>query len=175
MKNVIRLLFLSTLLVFSSCISNDDEDVTVDLEGVWRMTSFSTTNPYDLNGDGTPNNDIIVETGCYQNETIEFMSNGTGVSTNRSFLDIEVTIVTGTTDEYEYDFDCVSEFFQEDFTWTQTGSSVAVTIGAFTILATQTGDTLTLIIPSGFSIDIPDGNGATVTLNETVTVIYTKE
>lgn len=175
MKNLFRLALLSVALVFSSCVVNDDEDTSVDLVGTWKMTSFTISTPYDLNGDGTPNTDILVETGCYQNETLDFNDNGSGVSTNRSYLDIEVELVTGTTDQYNYNIDCVDEFFQEDFTWSQTGSSVAVTIGAFTVLATQSADTLTLVIPSGFSLEIPDGNGATFTLNETVTVVYTKQ
>jgi hypothetical protein len=177
MKNLFRLTFLSLFLVVASCVTNDDLDVTSDLEGTWRMTSFSSENPYDLNGDGTANTDIIIETGCYQNETLDFNANGTGVATNRSYLDIETIITVGTTNEVEYILDCVDEFFAQDFTWTQNGSSLSLTIDGITIVATLSGNTITLILPSGFTVEVIDsaGNNALVETTENVTVVYTKQ
>lgn len=177
MKNLFRFAFLSLFLVVSSCVTNDDEDVTTDLAGTWRMTSFSSENPYDLNGDGTANTDIIVETGCYQNETLDFNANGTGVATNRSFLDIETIITVGTTNEVEYILNCIDELFVQDFTWTQNGSSIAIGIDGLTIVTTLSGNTITLIIPSGLTFETIDsgGNNALIEITENVTVVYTKQ
>ena len=175
MKNLLRFLTLTLLLSITACTTNDDGDTSVGLEGTWLMTSFDVGEAYDLNGDGTANSDVIVETGCYQNETLDFNVDGTGVSTNRSFVDIQVTIVTGTTDEVTYSVECIDELFTQAFTWGQTGSTVLITIDGFFITASLDGDTLTFTIPAGFSIDIPDGNGGLITLDQNVTMVYTKQ
>lgn len=175
MKNLLKVFLVSLFL--TSCIVNDNFDVTVDLVGTWRMTSFSTENAYNLNGDGTANTDVIVETGCYQNETIEFIADNTGVSRSTSFLDIETIITVGTTNEVEYNIDCVAEIFNSNFTWSQNGSAVSITDTGVTITGTLIGSTITLVIPEGFSIEGLDnsGNNVLITILEDVTIVYTKQ
>ena len=175
MKNLLRLCTIAITLFFASCTSNDDGDTSNGLEGTWIMTSFDVGEAYDLNGDGTANSDVIVETGCYQNETIDFNPDNTGVITNRTFLDLQVDIVVGTTDEVTYSYTCEDDLFTQNFTWGQTTSTVLITIDNFFITATLDGDTLTFTVPAGFSIDIPDGNGGLISLDQNVTVVYTKQ
>lgn len=175
MKNLLRFLVLVLLFSAASCTTNEDADTSGGLEGTWQMTLFDVGEAYDLNDDGTASSDVIAETGCYQNETLEFNSDGTGVSTNRSSADVEVTLVTGTTDEVMYTVTCIDDLLIQDFTWGLTGSTALITIDNFFITASLDGDTLTFTIPSGFSIDIPDGNGGLITLNSNVTVVYTRQ
>jgi len=177
MKNLFRFAFLSLFIVISACVTNDDEDVITDLAGTWKMTSFSSENAYDLNGDGVANTDVIVESGCYQNETLDFNANGTGVATSRSFLDIETEIVIGTTNEVTYTLECIDDIAIENFTWSQSGSSLTLTVDTITVVATLSGNTISFVIPEGFSVQGFDsgGNSVLIEITENVTVVYTKQ
>src|SRR5690606_8985173 len=92
-----------------------------------KMTAFNTENAYDLNGDGTISSDVMGQTNCYQNETIVFNSNNTGAEMSTSRLDINLELVAGSANEYEYNVECVSENSTKAFTWTNNGNTVIIT------------------------------------------------
>ena len=177
MKTLFRIACLASLLLFNSCIVNDTfaDDVTTTLTGTWLMTSFNVGTPYDLNGDGTASADLLEETACYENETLEFREDNSGESVSRSYADIEVTLVIGTTNEVTYAVSCVSEMFTQDFIWSRNGNTVTITIGGASFNANvNNNNKLSFTIPQGFSIESPE-NGVLVTLTSDVTVIYTKQ
>lgn len=170
MKKVFSLVLF--VVLFASCSSDDDNGVAI--EGTWKMTAFKSQNAYDLNGDGVISNDIMGQTNCYQNETLVFNSNGTGASFSTSFAEIELVLVTGTTDQYEYSVDCVIENFTSAFTWTQDGDNISITEFGQTDTGVQNGNKLTFVINDGFSIDITQGSGV-VTIDEDLTLEFIKQ
>jgi len=161
---------------FTACSSDDDSsNNSTSLEGNWKLTAFETENPYDLNNDGTASKSVMDETNCYQNETIRFDADGTGEATSTSYADIQLTLVAGTTDEYEYTVDCVSETETTPFVYDKDENEVSLSItGAGNATATLSGNTLTYVIQDGFFVDV-DENGTTVTVTEDITFVYTKQ
>ena len=174
MKRLMGFLFIATLL--ASCSSDDDNGNNgTSLEGNWKLTAFETENAYDLNNDGTASKSVMDETNCYQNETIRFDADGTGEATSTSYADIQLTLVAGTTDEYEYTVDCVSETEVTPFVYDKDGNEVSLIItGAGNATATLSGNTLTYVIQDGFFVEV-DENGTTVTVTEDITFVYTKQ
>ena len=79
MKKIVLTLLIASVLF--SCKKDDDGNTEIAIDGIWRLTSFTTENAYDLNEDGTSSNDVISETSCYQNETLEFNADNTGTAT----------------------------------------------------------------------------------------------
>lgn len=171
MKTLLRVLFVS--LFIASCTSNDDEDVTTDLVGTWRLTSATTENPFDFNNDGNLTTDLLIETPCYPNETMDFNSGGTGVVTSRSYADITAQFV-GNTNEVLYLVQCFDELDTDNITWEQNGSAITITLGTLTISATLSGDQLVFVVPSGFEFEGAE-NGVIVSLLETLTFTYEKQ
>lgn len=171
MKKLLSLLILAA--IFVSC-SSDDDDAGVAVEGTWKMTTFRSENAYDLNGDGTISNDIMGQTDCYQNETLVFNSNGTGADVSTSYPNIQLELVAGTTDEYEYNVECMEEATTTAFTWTQNGETVIVTQPDRVLTGTQEDDEITFTAVNGFTIEVEQGNG-TATVTEDLTIIYQKQ
>lgn len=175
MKNLLAIGLM--LLVFVSCSSDDNNgnnNQEVAVQGTWKLTSIQTETAFDLNNDGTATRDLMVETDCYQNETIEFNSGGTGKAISRSYADIELEIIVGTTNEYAYTVECVAEDDIDTFTYTQNGNKVSLDLDGDTITATLDGNTLTYVIQSGFFVEtVVDGD--VVYLIEDLKFVYTKE
>jgi len=168
------------MLAFTSCNDDDvdfsmEEEETALLEGRWNLTAFRTENEYDLNEDGTASNDLIAETGCYMEDFLQFINISTIVFTSRSFANIELDIVTGTTDEYEYTITCESQTELTNATFTADGDTLEILVeGQTPVEGTINGTTLTIVIPDSFPIEVEEGDG-TATLTEDVTFVYTKQ
>ncbi len=171
MKKLVTLILVAA--IFVSC-SSDDDDGGVAIEGTWKMTAFKTQNAYDLNGDGIISNDVMGQTNCFQNETLIFNANNTGADMSTSRLEIELELVAGTTDEYEYSIECVSENTTTAFTWSQNGDTVIVTQADGTLTGTQVGNEITFSLPNGYPIPVEQGGG-TATITEDLTIIYQKQ
>lgn len=166
------------LLVFISCSGDDNNDNNtnqeVAVQGTWKLTSIQTETAFDLNNDGTATRDLMAETNCYQNETIEFLSDGTGKAISRSYADIDLEITVGTTNEYSYNIACVAEDDIDSFTYTQNGSNISLDLDGGIITATLDGNKLTYVIQSGFFVEtVVDGE--VVYLIEDLKFVYTKE
>ena len=171
---IIALLLIS-ILTFS-CSSDDDEDgVTTSIDGTWKMTSFLSETAFDINQDGTSSNDVIVDTGCYQNETFTLNTDNTGTVNSTSYADFYLELVIGTTDEYEYTFECVLEDDSYEITWSQDGNSITVLEGGVpSLTGVLSGNTITFVIPNGYFTEIVE-NGVIVEVTEDLTIIYTKQ
>lgn len=161
--------------LFTAC-SNDDDGGSngTSVEGNWRLTAFTTENNYDINEDGTATNDFMMETNCYSNETITFNSNNTGTVTSRSFADITLELVSGSTTDYEYSVDCVQETDNTTIVWAQSENIVTLTGPGIVYEGLISGSTLTFVIEEGVFIEVEDGSG-TATTTEDITFVYTKQ
>ena len=172
-----RIACFSFVLLFSSCIVNDTfaDDPLISLEGTWRLTSFGIGNGYDLDGDGVASSNLLDETECYNNETLEFRDDNSGESVSTSYADIEVTFVAGSTTEVAYAVSCINEMLREEFTWSRNGNNITINVGGSSFNAsTNINNKLSFVIPQGFSIEVPE-NGVLVTFTSNVTMVYTKQ
>ncbi|HPF10388.1 MAG TPA: lipocalin family protein [Flavobacteriaceae bacterium] len=173
MKKLI-LIVLAVTLVLGCSKDDDNKSSGTTLEGTWKLTSFTVETAYDLNEDGTATNDVMAETNCYQNETIEFESNNSGTLVSRSYADISLDLVIGTTNDYEYTVTCVQQNDETAFTWSKSGNSVTITVSGVPFTATLSGNTLTLVIPQGYTVEVEQGNG-TAFVTEDITYVFTKQ
>ncbi|WP_460218728.1 hypothetical protein [Psychroserpens sp. MEBiC05023] len=150
----------------------DNNQQASGIEGTWLLTAWIGEEPIDLNNDGTENINFLEEMDCYNNETIVFSSNGTGLVMSTSYADISVELVIGTTDEYSFTIDCIDEIENTDITWTQTDNTVSITDDFGTTDWTLLGNQLSFTVPEGFTSVSED---ATVTIIQDLTFVYTKQ
>ena len=171
---IIALLLVSVLTF--SCSSDDDDNETNSLIGTWIMTGFLSENVYDLNEDGTASNNVIVETGCYQNELIIISAAGEATIVSNSYLDIALELVAGTTDEYNYVFNCViSSTDYLTLGWDQDGTTISFYDGSDLVAeANFSGITLTFVLPDAYDVEVVE-NGIIVNITEDLTYVYTKQ
>lgn len=173
MRKLFGLLLVT--IAFTGCSKDDDNnDNSTSVEGTWKLTAFETENAYDLNNDGTASKSVMDETSCYQNEFIKFNADGTGQATSNSYAEIQLVLVAGTNDEYEYSIDCVSEIDVTPFVYIKDGNQVDLSVGGSNASATISGNTLTYVIQDGFFVEVDD-NGTTTTVTEDITFVYTKQ
>lgn len=174
MKKFFGILFIA--FAFTACSSDDDaNNVTPSVAGTWKMTAFNMENAYDLNGDGNASINLMDETGCYQNELMVFNADSSGRITSNSYADINLDLVMGTTDEYEYSIECEFDTEVTPFTYIYTDNQVKIIVDDMEVNATISGNTLTYVIPSGMFFEVEDPVSGTVTIVEDVTFIYTKQ
>lgn len=172
-----KLFIIAGILSLSAC-SNDEGlfdpnagGNDVGLQGNWKLTSMLVETPVDINEDGTLGTDLMVESGCYQNETMVFNANLTGQNLSTSHLLFSVTgsfpeDVTLTTE-------CIQENETTNFTWLQNENTVTVTTADSGIMTgTLTGNVLTFVIPDG---QIYMDENLEVVLIEDLTFVYTKQ
>jgi hypothetical protein len=145
---------------------------SMSIVGTWRLTAWNSTNPVDINNDGVPSTNLLTEFNCYTNETIVFNSDNTGMIMSRSYAEIELELVTGTTNTYEYMTTCIQEIENTPMTWTQAGNIVAVDDGFSVVNLSLNTNQLSFLIPNGFQADSTDGM---VTVEEDLTFVYTKQ
>jgi len=173
MKKVLSLLAITLVLI--SCSGDDDnKSSNVSVEGTWKMTVFGGETAVDIDMDGDSSNNLITETGCYENETFVFNADGTGMVNSTSYVDIQLDIVAGSTDEYEYTIECVQENDSTTMTWTQNGSSITVISDDASFSGTKDGDKITFVIPNGYDLEVVEGDG-TAFLIEDLTIVYEKQ
>lgn len=95
LTNYMNFCFLILLLCFqSSChknnlaeenVSDQFSDATIQprsLYGNWELSVMRTDVGIDLNGDGTANTNLLLETDCYSNMRIQFFEDGTFFTEN---------------------------------------------------------------------------------------------
>ncbi len=171
MKKIFTLLMAFTLCI--SCSSDDDsgnESESQNPVGSWILNSVTSATSFDLNGDGQGSNDLLIETGCLQNETLVFADDNTAIAFSTSFLDIFVEIDTSTNEATQV-IDCIEEIFNTELTWTLDGNVVSINDGEETINAAINGDNLSFMLPGGLFLEVLEGD-AVVELNENVTFSY---
>lgn len=177
MKNFFKFFTITLLAVTVSCSSDDDASsggADASVVGTFRMVSFESESSFDLDGDGDSSRDLLEETGCYQNETITFANNNTGVALSTSYADIyvDVEVVNGEETTTQI-VQCIEEDDTSNFTWAQANNTITITVDGEAIVATFTNDNqIVFVIPSGFIGELEDGAEGSVFLTEDVTVTY---
>lgn len=179
-----RFLVLLCCFVFLTAFTCDNEpidddfdltqDNTITLTGTWKLTSWISSSPVDINNDGVTSTDLLTEFDCYNNETIVFNADGTGISQSTSYADITLELVVGTTDSYEYSVDCIQEIDNFSFNWEQSTNNVTVTDefnDTYNFTLNQQNQ-LTIFIPEGFFAANEDFS---VTTTQDLTFIYSKQ
>lgn len=177
MKNFFKFLTITLLAVTVSCSSDDDsssDDANGTIVGEFRMVSFESESSFDLDGDGNSSRDLLEETGCYQNETIIFSDNNTGVATSRSYAEISVDIeIVNGEDTTVQMVECIEEEDISNFVWAQVNNTITITVDGEAIVATSTtNNQLVFVIPAGFIGEVEDDAEGSVFLTEDVTVTY---
>ncbi len=144
-----------------------------DIVGTWLLTAWIGEEPIDLNNDGTENTNFLEEMDCYNNETLVFNNDNTGMTVSTSFADIEIFLEDGSDSEFDFTVDCILENESTEFTWSQSGSTITTTDVFGTFDWELDGNTLSTTIPEGFTvINIED---ATVSTIQDLTFVYTKQ
>ena len=164
-------------LAFLSCSSDDDStnggDDNGNLElGIYRLTSFETVSSFDFDGDGDSSNDLLIETGCLQNERLVFTDGNLVASISSSSLDIFVEIDTDS-GELTQIVDCVEEEDSVVLAFEVNGNDISIIDGTTVLIAgVISGDQLIFEVPEGFIFETIE-SGVTVTLTETAVLTYT--
>ncbi|RZN81023.1 MAG: hypothetical protein EVB11_10700 [Winogradskyella sp.] len=144
-----------------------------DIVGTWLLTAWIGEEPIDLNNDGAENVNFLEEMDCYNNETLVFNNDGTGASVSTSFADIEIFLEVGSTNSVDFNVECIEEDETTDFTWQQSGTMVSITDVFGTNDWELDGNTLSILIPEGFSVINTDD--ASVNTIQDLTFVYTKQ
>ena len=163
------LLLASTIFLFSC---NSDDDSTPSAEGTWKLTTFTINEAADINNDGNATTNFITETGCYNNSNLILSSNSVA-NFRLEELDIQLDLVAGTTDQYEYTVDCLPA---EDYlgTWTQNNNSVAIIIDGETENFSLNGNVLSKSFPEFVEIQV-NVNGVIEYRTVGATLVFTKQ
>ena len=169
MKKLLLLLVPALLLI--SC-NNDDDSSSASVEGTWKLTTFTTSQPSDVNNDGVETTNFIAETNCYNNSFLILSSNSVA-NARIEELDLTLDLVAGTTDQYEYTVDCLSA--EDAFgVWAQNNNTVTVTIDGEPLDLSLSGNTLSVTIPDFAAIEV-EQNGTIVTEFVGATLVFTKQ
>jgi hypothetical protein len=151
----------------------DQNQQATDVEGTWLLTAWIGDEPIDLNNDGVESDNFLNEMDCYNNETILFSDGGTGVIMSTSYAEFMFDILVGTTNEFDYTIDCIEEDENTNFTWTQTGNTVAITDDFGTTNVTIIGNQISIFVPNGFIAF--SSEDVEVTTIQNLTFVYTKQ
>ena len=156
-------------LFFINCSSDSTDMGEVPEEfsvvGTWKLTSYTFENRYDFNKDGTSSNDFMLETACFDNNTITLNANRTGESIVPAALEFSFT------GPNEYIMSCSSSLTKDPLTWSVEGDVLTVQGSVSAYKATIDGNTFTLtknadqLVQALFGPDFKD--------NETI--VYTKQ
>ncbi|MDD7884872.1 hypothetical protein [Flavivirga sp. 57AJ16] len=165
-----KLLFILcfALLLFTSCSSEDNDDLSV--VGTWKLTAWDVVGGFDINNDGTVSTNILDEIECVNNETLIFEPNGV-MSSNKTFsLDIDITLLEGTTDEYVFNVMCDQEgVIGFATTYSQNGDTLIFNDKESTIK----GDQLFRVLKE--AITIYNTGFTEVLATKDLTLVYTKQ
>src|SRR5690625_20041 len=139
----------------------------VEVIGTWKVTSLEFDEPFDINGDGEANKDLLIETGCYQNELMVFNEDFTGSIISNDYAAIEVNVEVGGNDEVSYAFECEEDSDESSIVWTQEENTVLITLEEEIFEATLSGDKLIFTIEEGFYISGADEEMLNITFTYT--------
>lgn len=172
MKKLFSVLILA--MIFVGCSSDDDNNAAVNLEGNWKMTAAHSENAHDMNNDGNASTDVMAQTNCYANETMEFHANNTLTIKNSSYLDIEMELIVGTTNQFHYDITCEMENDVTMGTYTRNGNTVTIIAEGQTVVGNLSGSELTFTIANFLLFEVTNNQGTTY-VTEDVTFTFTKQ
>ncbi|MCW4468712.1 hypothetical protein OGH69_07050 [Flavobacterium sp. MFBS3-15] len=138
MKKMTMVAFAATALLALSCSSDDNDTTTSAVAGKWKLTSVTTNEPFDGNGDGTESTDLLTEAGnCLPDSYLEFGSDGSFTS----FMNVapeEGATCEATTKEGSYELEYLSvkteveiEGETERITYQKSGNLLRINIPEF--------------------------------------------
>lgn len=99
-----------------------------DVVGDWQLLGWQSDIPRDIDNDGVATSDYLTEIDCFENETASFNTDGTGTLYYRQSMEVEVSSPTNDPSNLEYSVQCFEDVRTLDFTWTQEGDSITVTL-----------------------------------------------
>lgn len=172
MKVIFKLVLILFVFSFCACSSDDDSngDTNTSLEGVWTLSSLKVESSFDFNNDGTASRNLFEETPCYNDDFINFRSDGTvNIVTALTVISIEITSPT----EYGHVYQCLDGLDQET-TWTRDGNTITVENGSTDFVGVISGNKLTVFVEDLFEMEMYDGTNYSYP-EEDVTLVYTKQ
>ncbi len=177
MKNFFKFFTITLLAITVSCSSDDDsssENNSVS-GSTFLLTAFETESSLDIDGDGDSSTNLLVETGCLQNNRLVFSTNGTVTAINDSFLDIFVD--EDANGDIVQIVECTPTNDTETLPFSENGNSVSIDDEDEAITGTLSGDQLVFILNNGFVGEFlnEDGSDGTFELEETITITYSRQ
>lgn len=163
---------------FVSC-NNDDDNVTVggtaELNGTWKLTTFTMDQGIDFNNDGSLSEDLIAETGCYNNSTLVFTGANTAIF-NIEEVNIDMELAAGSQTDYNYTTECAGST-PEAVTYTSTPTTVTIDFPGtedddMPLVLARSGNTLSY--DSSFPVPV-EVNGEMSNIFVDVDFIFTKQ
>jgi hypothetical protein len=166
-------LALIALAAFAIACSDDDNDsattVNASLDGTWKLTAFTLNEPVDLNGDNAATTNMIIESDCYDNSTIVFVS-GTTATLNLQELDITLVATELGTD---LAVDCIDSV---PMVYTYTATDNSVTFDGETVHTfTRSGNTLSVDLPTVAGVPVEGTDGEITYDFVGGTLVFTKQ
>ncbi|HEX8564000.1 MAG TPA: lipocalin family protein [Flavobacterium sp.] len=163
--------FVAFAALLFSCSDDDDSNTVSNPEGLYRMTAFNISEePSDLDGDGDASTNIMNETHCFDNSTVQINEDHT-FTANSEGLEIQIDSEGNPSEFACYDDGAISG------TWSLSGNEIT-----FTFLSDGSGDTFTYdidadslsyFIPDGTAFGTVGGNPAYITSD--IEIVYTKQ
>lgn len=162
-----KLLFvLSIVFLFSSCDSDDDGDNTPNsLSGNFEIVSYTSAIAFDYNLDGTETTNVLLETGCIQDDDIDFNSETTATFFRNSNWATSITEDPNNPGNFFFTQTCTASqgFGTFDVTLAYQGNTVVATFNDFPAswngTISEDFTTVTFIAPENFPIFEFDADG----------------
>ncbi|MCA0131639.1 hypothetical protein [Winogradskyella alexanderae] len=104
------------------------EPVVFNVVGEWKLLGWQSDIPRDIDNDGIETNDYLMEIDCFENETASFNADGTGALYYRESMQVQVSSPTNNPNDLDYSVECFEDVRTFDFTWTQEGDAITVTL-----------------------------------------------
>jgi len=151
----------------------DCETEFVDTIGAWKLVGWVTNVLRDIDNDGIVTNNYLDEIDCYENETLTFSDNGTGIIFLRSHADISFTLINGPQSGEDFFIDCNPINEDVPFSWVQNGNMITFTQTDGTVSNYfRNGNSLFVAFDDGFyATNTEDSNSVII---ERVTFVYVK-
>jgi hypothetical protein len=165
MKKIIYLTLLGT--AFLSC--SKDSNKNSSPEGTWKLKTLTTAIPIDFNNDCNATTDLKTETGCYNNTSIIFNSNGKGIG-NLESVDTFLALIDPSNPQLYYGVNCETST-PKSFTWSQKGNEI--TIEGDQIKSTISESTLITVLPEFEFKDLQ--NGQVIRKTTKLTYVFTRQ
>jgi len=140
----------------------------VDVVGTWKLISWNTDELRDINNDGIVTNNYLDDIDCYDNETIQFNPDTTGIMFLRSTA---IFTFTPTEDGEDFFTQCISIMENKSFTWTETINSVMLSFADGTSLSLFKNGNLYTAKDDGFYAQSTVDDSVIV---ERITFVYNK-
>ena len=148
------------------------QPVFEDTEGTWKLISWLNDQGIDIDNDGVVTFDYLEEIDCYENETITFNGDGTGIFFLRSVAEITYTPNGSGGEDFFITCNTISENIP--FTWIQNGNNTVIITysDGSTENYFRNADSLFKVIEGGFTATNTLDQSETIT--EPVTYVYEK-